>query len=131
MIFRSGIHAIAAVGNQGQLGFEDGLPWPRDPEDMKWFAAATKASDLCVVGHNTAKTLPVLSGRALVTDTKEAPLDLLKALSVELERQVVMIIGGAKTYARWTPYIKYWHITRIDYSGPADVWMPPLWQPGQ
>lgn len=36
------------------------------------------------------------------------------------------ICGGRKTYLQWLPYIERFYISRIDYSGQADVFMPEL-----
>lgn len=128
------IEAIACIGNQGQLGLNGKLPWGRDaaPGDLQWFRAMTLDADVCIVGVETAKTLPKLDGRELLTwssrNTRLNPLEYLNTFGVEYDLARVMVIGGAKTYRDWMPYIKRWHIGRADYDGIADVWMPPLWE---
>lgn len=117
------IHLIAAVGRSGQLGLDGTLPW-HEPEDLKWFKAMTMGQTL-VVGHNTAQGLPPLPGRNVhVMKRHDTPLPYIvmaKARGIDL-----WIIGGAKTYELWLPYIDRFHINRVDYDGPADAWMPTL-----
>lgn len=124
------IEAIACIGDRGQLGLEGKIPWTPDaaPGDLEWFKTMTMASDVCVVGHNTAVKMPVLAGRAVVVDLPRAdPIVFLRTLGFDPAKHRIMIIGGEKTYARWMSYISRWHIGRADYDGPADSWMPQLW----
>jgi dihydrofolate reductase len=41
--------------------------------------------------------------------------------------RIIWIAGGEQIYRLWMPYVRRCFITRVDYDGPADVWMPPLW----
>jgi len=113
------IHLIAAIGKRGQLGLDGKLPW-HDPNDLRWFREMTMGQ-VCVVGHRTAATLPPLPGRELVVCTGN-PLDAVCSIG---DRDI-WVIGGAKTYALWLPYVGRLHINVIDYNGPADTWMPAL-----
>lgn len=117
------IEAIVAIGNQGQIGLNGELPW-YDPEDLKWFREMTMGKT-CIVGYNTAQTLPELPGRRVICDSN-APCEII-IKSSQLHSEQVIIIGGAKTYQRWAPYITRWYIGRIDYDGPADSWFDPSW----
>lgn len=38
--------------------------------------------------------------------------------------QDVYVVGGARTFLAFGPYIQRWLIGKIDYDGPADVWFP-------
>ena len=123
--FRTQVNLIAAVGKNGQLGLNGHLPW-KDPEDLRFFKHMTM-NDLVIVGHNTFQTLPILPGRTVMIDpTDRSPEDVIATLSNDLW-ETVWIAGGAKTYARWMPYIRRFFITQVDYDGPADVYMPQLW----
>ncbi len=120
------INLIAAVGKRGQLGLEGRLPW-HDSADLKWFRQMTMGQ-IVVVGWNTYLGLPPLPGRSVYTmgrnETPEQTIERLPGADL-------WIIGGAKTYEKWLPYIDRFHINVIDYDGPADAWMPPLFaQPG-
>lgn len=115
------IHLIAAVGRSGQLGLDNKLPW-HCPEDLKWFKEMTMGQ-VVVVGHNTAQTLPPLPGRWIhVMGRDQTCQEVIEAFP-DLD---IWIIGGAKTYAKWLPYVDRFHINVIDYDGPADTWMPAL-----
>ena len=105
------IKAIVAIGNQGQVGLNGRLPW-HDKEDLKWFREQTMGK-VCVVGYNTAQTLPELPGRTVLIDRVDA------GYGVDLES--LMIIGGPKTYARWNHLVDEWLVSRVDYDGPADA----------
>lgn len=115
------IHLISAVGRSGQLGLDNKLPW-HCPEDLKWFKEMTMGQ-VVVVGHNTAETLPPLPGRKVYCMARgESPKDVIEAF----DGMDLWVIGGAKTYAKWLPYVDRFHINVIDYAGPADAYMPPL-----
>ncbi|MGL4753498.1 MAG: dihydrofolate reductase [Aeromonadaceae bacterium] len=120
----SKLFAIAAVGRSGQLGLNGALPW-HDREDLMWFREMTMGHE-CVVGHNTALSLPPLPGRLLVNariyQDAEALLDHLSICT-----QHVYLIGGAKTYAKFAPIVDRWYINRVEYDGPADTWFDPEW----
>ena len=116
------IEAIIAMGCNGEVGFEDGLPWPNNPEDMKWFKEITMGK-VCVVGHNTAKTLPYLRGRTVIKLCDwETPEDLIELF------QDLIIIGGPKTYKLWESYIDRYYISRIRGNYPADTYFKE-WAP--
>jgi dihydrofolate reductase len=119
------LELIAAVGRSGQLGLDGRLPW-NDPTDLRWFRHTTMGSAV-LVGHKTYQTLPPLPGRhVIVDDTSRAPEDVLA--QIERGHFTVFLAGGAKTYARYLHLVKRTHVALIDYDGPADVFMPPLWR---
>lgn len=117
------ISAIAAVGNNWQLGFNGGLPWPHHAEDMAWFREIT-AGKVMVAGHNTYRTIKHLDG------TLERKLMLLHDDSFEWEwhlnqrylDQGVVIVGGAYAYQQTATLIDQLYLSRIDYDGPADCY---------
>lgn len=118
------IHLIAAVGDKGQIGLDGVLPW-HDPQDLKWFKEMTMGQTL-LVGHNTAQTLPKLPGRLVVTLPRDYdPREIIRSIKKGDDRDL-WIIGGAKTYAKWMPYVDRFHINRVSYTGPADAWFPHL-----
>lgn len=127
------IKLIAAVGKNGELGLNGGLPWGNlFPEDRKQFRDMT-AGGVIIVGARTWPSVRHLDGthdRALLCDnTGVTPLEFLKLYRIELD-QTVWIAGGAKTYLRWLPLVGEKHITVLDWTGPADTWMPAkVWTP--
>ena len=109
------ISAIVAIGRRGQLGLNGCLPW-NDSSDLKWFREYT-AGKVVIVGSATAKKLPELPGRIVVVWHRDIrPSELVK------QYPDAVIIGGSTTYKAFSPYIKRWHISMIDYDGPADSW---------
>lgn len=109
------IEAIVAIGNSGQIGLNGKLPW-HCPEDLKWFREKTMGKT-CIAGYNTMQTLPELPGRYIIMDCTElTPPQFTHAYG-----QDIMIIGGAKTYARWAPFVDAWYVSMIDYDGPCDT----------
>ena len=116
------IEAIIAIGDNGEVGLNSRLPWPHNSEDLKWFKEITMGK-VCIVGKNTADTLPNLPGRTLIIpDRDETPQDLI-ALYSDL-----IVIGGPKTYKQWEPYIDRYYIARIrgDFTADAHLkgWAP-------
>lgn len=129
------VRLIAAVGRRGQLGLGDRLPW-HDPEDLRWFREQTTGCAV-VVGWRTYATIPNLPGRELwVWNGKDEPDVVLAAIHAGRQHArlptnaPIWIAGGAKTYAAFMPLVRRAVVTLVDYDGPADVWMPPLWQAG-
>lgn len=116
------IEAIIALDDKGNVGKGDGLPWPRNSEDMKWFKSITMGK-VCVVGHNTAVTLPLLPGRVVVTMDR----DLTPEILIDRYKSLI-VIGGPKTYKQWQPFIDRYYIARIRGTYPADTelkeWAP-------
>ena len=109
------ITAIVAIGCRGQLGLKGELPW-HDSADLKWFREYT-AGKVVIVGSATARKLPELPGRIVVVWHRDVkPADMVK------QHPDAVIIGGGTTYNAFSPYIKRWHISMIDYDGPADSW---------
>lgn len=116
------IYLIAAVGRQGQIGLNGRLPW-RHPEDLQWFKEQTMGK-VVVCGFNTAEHLPPLPGRRLhVMQRGETPESVIQCYS---HNQDLWVIGGAKTYQQWMPYVDRCLISLIDYDGPADAWFPSI-----
>lgn len=117
------IHLIAAVGKSGQIGLDGALPW-RAPEDLKWFRELTMGQTL-IAGYRTAQTLPPLPGRELLVMKRgDTPLPYL--VLAKTKNKDLWIIGGAQTYKLWAPYVDRFHISQIDYDGPADTYFPDI-----
>lgn len=118
------IECIIALADNGEVGLNNGLPWPHCSEDLRWFKSITLNKTL-IVGYNTALTLPNLPGRKLIVQSRdETPEDLI-AIYPDL-----IVIGGPKTYKQWEPYIDRYYIARIRGTYEADAhlkeWAPWL-----
>ncbi|WP_035713502.1 dihydrofolate reductase [Azorhizobium doebereinerae] len=126
------IRLIAAVGRRGQLGLDDELPW-RDPVDLAFFRNNTTFCTV-IVGRRTAEAVGTLPKRHVaIWDGKEEPAAFLAGIKQPhwAKGSPIWIAGGARTYRAFMPLVRTCVITRIDYDGPADTWMPPLWEPAR
>lgn len=99
------------------------MPW-MDKEDLRWFRDMTRDS-VVVLGRRTFETTRCWPDREkhlmLRAETPE------EVMSRYADRDYIWVGGGAVIYALWMPYVRRSFITRVDYDGPADSWMPPLW----
>ncbi|CUA90154.1 Dihydrofolate reductase [Chelatococcus sambhunathii] len=123
------VRLIAAVGRRGQIGLAGRLPW-HEPEDLAWFKAQTLGGAV-VMGFRTAHAVGALPGRVVVPWLGDDPQAIIDRIAREHPGRIVWIAGGAKTYAHFMSYVRRAVITLVDYDGPADVWMPPLWEGAQ
>lgn len=117
------VKLIAAVGNFGQIGQGGKLPW-YDRRDLEHFKALTMGG-ICVVGKNTAATLPTLPGRDVYIWRRA---DNCQAFAEANADRSIWICGGAGIYKTWRPFVSMSIITHIDYNPKADVYMPFLWR---
>lgn len=132
------IKSIFAVDSQGGLGKAGTLPWPRDPEDLRWFRKNT-LGHVVVMGRNTwmdpmlPKPLPdrinvvvanqdhhacdaahrVIYGNNLVQE--------LGRLQSDHPHKTVWIIGGARLLETTWDLVQEAYITRIYDSYDCDV----------
>ena len=119
------ISLIAALDDKGGMGLNGGLPWPHNPADMKWFREATMGK-VVIVGSVTAATLPELPGRTVVTvDRHDTPLEIIEMLENQGVQEAV-VIGGARTYITWLPYVDRFLIGRIRGEYECDTYCEEL-----
>ena len=119
------ISLIAALDDNGGIGLKGGLPWPKNSADLKWFKEVTMGKTV-IVGHNTYEKLPPLPGRTLrVLNRDDEPAHVISELvSAGVEEAVV--IGGAKTYRTWLPYVDRFYISRIRGEFELDTYCDEL-----
>lgn len=131
------INLIAAVGERGEIGFKNRIPWLDDPNivnvtkaDLAWFAKQT-ADDTLVVGSRTYREM-LRMGFQPKTRTvwcwhrTEAPGEVIFTLMDKLPGKDIWICGGAQTYRAFMPYVQRFYVSRIPWTGEADTFMPPL-----
>jgi dihydrofolate reductase len=128
--------AIAAVSSNGYIGKGSALPWPKIPQDFKFFRIVTQYNVDCVVGARTYIDLPKLPKRkiTLVSNRGQLPtspnkngLEYSRVIrpsdipSLASERCVC--IGGAKTYELCFPYCSDLLLTIVkkDYEGDVEL----------
>jgi len=129
------VNLIAAVGDNGEIGLSEGLPWERDQEDMRFFYEQTRGGSL-IMGARTARALnwhesQILSGGRIVFHYHGAdPLKVIEQIQQIKPHSAIWICGGTFTYRMFLPYVRRCFITRNKYNGNADSFMPPLWGQG-
>lgn len=125
------IVAIAAVGQNGVIGLNGLIPWPKQDGDLPLFQDVTLGGAL-IMGARTIASLPKrvdLGDRTLWTwvgfrEGHEGPIALIERVARSDPGRTIFIGGGAATYAAFAKYTNELIITRVNYSGPGDRWFP-------
>lgn len=129
------IKAIAAIGNQRQLGMLGRIPW-HNPEDLKMFHETVKGKPI-VCGRKTYEGLPAFLKEEveIAVVSKEKQKDptfksVEEAILYFKDKEEVWICGGAGIYKHC---IENWMLdelwlSHIDYNGYADVYFPEYYQ---
>lgn len=99
--------AIVSVASDYSIGYTDGSLIFRNREDLMFFSGFTQGK-ICIVGYNTHSTLPHLANREVILDTRGDFLNLR-----DLGEDVV-VIGGAKTYKKYSKQIEELFLTEFD-----------------
>lgn len=130
--------AIAAMAENRAIGKNETLPWEPIKEDFKWFKEFTTGKIL-VVGHKTFVSLKALKNRNLIVLTRfEYPdtydvihnmafcyRDLQNIVNLDsTHKGELIVIGGAKTYELFFPYITEFYVTHVKGTYEADTFMP-------
>lgn len=129
------IIGIVAIADNLAIGKEGKLPW-HYPADLRHFKRTTTGS-VIVMGSNTWRSIgKPLPNRLNVVLSRRAQLDSADDLlflrdegeAVDLSRFLkcdLYVIGGAKIYSAFAPYIDTWVVTEIPETVEnADVFMP-------
>lgn len=118
--------AILAVNSQNIIGVDGELPWMFNPKDMAWFVKHTRGCDV-VMGSSTwfsDMPAPLPGRRNWVISTQSInsfpgaegvftdPNDFVVSASTPN----TWVIGGARTYNSFAPYINQWYITRVQHQ---------------
>lgn len=138
--------AIVATDRNGIIGKGDSIPW-HCSEDLKWFKEFTWNKRL-IVGNNTWNHLPELKHRNLAVITSDpyflesswgdssgydfvrnsgfitcSPDFIINLLDKEknFEYDDFTVIGGARTYKTFLPYITEFYQTIVDVESDGDV----------
>jgi dihydrofolate reductase len=126
---------IAAVGRNGAIGVDGGLPW-RIPEDLARFKKLTMGHAL-VMGRATFESIGrPLPGRTNIVLTRRANWShddvevagsVDEALAIAASRgQDAYIAGGAEVYRQTLGIADRLEITEVDLSPEGDTWFPPV-----
>lgn len=135
------ISIIAAIGENNELGKNNGLIW-NIPKDLKFFREKTSGSPI-VMGRNTFNSLPkILPGRlhivlsdnddfnkevndnVIVVHDKDKLFELCNNMGADKE---VFVVGGASIYRMFIDIADKLYITHIEESdSSADVYFPEI-----
>lgn len=139
------ISLILAIADNGCIGKDNSLPWPRISEDMKWFKTHT-TDKIVLMGSKTWYSLPKkpLPNRVNVVASSKLPSTFRDGdLGAEPEmvvngsaeemiakiqarwpdQQELMIIGGAEIYKLFRPLADRMYVTRIGKAFDGDCFL--------
>jgi len=125
---------IAAIGKKLEIGFQNDLPW-RISKDLQNFKNLTMGHFLLMgrkTYHSIGKALP---GRKLIILTSDPyyeagehfvahSLDEAICIAERKKETELMVCGGAKVYKDCLPLANKLYLSKIDYTGDADVYFP-------
>lgn len=137
------ITTILAIAENGVIGSEGTIPWPKIKEDMTWFVQKTKGQ-VIVMGKKTwisLGDLKPLKNRLNFVVTSQPMLHVaeangtlngylgngLKALEQQYKKEII-IIGGAEIYNQCFPFCEKIYLTRVkgNYEGNVKIDINPV-----
>lgn len=108
------MRGIIAVNKLGYIGLNGHLPW-KSSEDLQHFKKLTMGGKL-LVGYNTSKLLPDLSGREIIIDDDYDPY-------IRYD-EIDWCIGGKSTYEKYCNRFTELHISHINDETIGDTKAP-------
>jgi dihydrofolate reductase len=135
---------IAAMGRNGVIGVDGGLPW-RLPSDLKRFKAVTMGRPV-IMGRKTHESIGrPLPGRQNIVVTRRTEYqagsvivahslgDALAIARSENPSGEIFVIGGGELYAEAMPMAGKLYITHVDAEPKGDTRFPDIdpafWRP--
>lgn len=120
------IVAIFAVDDEGGIGKNGQLPWPRNKEDMKWFRQTTQGQ-VVVMGKTTWDSpdmpcpLPNRTNVVITNSTDDLGVlqvsgnvcNNLKVIETKYPTNSIFVIGGASIITQSLPVLDKIYLTRI------------------
>lgn len=127
--------ALAAMSKNRVIGKNGALPWPKIPDDMKFFKNMTIGRKYCVVGRTTYQTLPPLKGREILVVTQDAKhivpnenLSFYDTIHPDAVYRMAdyphVCIGGGLTYELCLPHCTDLYLTFVKQFYEGDTVMP-------
>jgi len=129
------IIGIVAVDRNGAIGKGGKLPWHYSA-DMKFFKETT-TGHACVMGYKTWLTLKKpLPNRLNIVLSRQSQVESQNSVIVMRDVESVLayarnlkcdlfVIGGAKVYESFLPYIEKWIVTEVPLTvEDADAFVP-------
>lgn len=127
------ISIIAAIGKNNELGLNNKLIWHLSG-DMKFFKTITSGKTV-IMGRKCFESLPnLLPNRKNIIITsnpnyKVSGAEVINSFKdainyIENSTEDIFIIGGAKIYEEFLPYVENIYLTEINAESNADVYFP-------
>ena len=127
------VSIIAAVGKNNELGLNNNLIWHLSG-DMKFFKTMTTGKTV-IMGRKCFESLPnILPNRKNIIITSNPNYKVNGAIIINSIKDVItyienndediFIIGGAKIYEEFLPYVQNIYLTEINAESLADVYFP-------
>ena len=128
------ISAIAAVSEDGVIGYQGKLPWSL-PADLKRFRATTWGKPI-IMGRKTHESLgKVLPGRVNIVLTRDSGLqarDCLVArnpdealrLAMREGAEEAVVIGGSEVFGDFLPRCSKLYLTVVEGEFEGDAYFP-------
>jgi dihydrofolate reductase len=131
------INAIFATDEEGGMGLNGSMPWPRNDKDLDWFKINT-SGHIVVMGRGTwdasdmPKPLPKRENWVVTSGTIEPdlngahvwrnePFKLLYKLERDNPNKIVWVIGGAKLLTSLTGLFDRMYVTRFEGAYGCDA----------
>ena len=124
---------ILAVDENGAIGKDGGLPWPKIKEDLAWFRHVTMYYRCCVMGRGTWDALgrKGLEGRQCRVVSKSLHLENNGSYNVDVHytdspkhlSYIDIVVGGASLYSRYAAEAGVVFLTRVKGKLDADTYV--------
>ncbi|PRY63632.1 dihydrofolate reductase [Knoellia remsis] len=128
------VSLIAAVGRNGVIGAEGGMPWHL-PEDFRFFKRTTMGHPM-VMGRKTFESIGrVLPGRRTIVVTRQADWrhadvetahSFAEGLDLAGPGEEVFVVGGGEIYRQAMPFAHRLLITEVDQAPEGDATFPDI-----
>lgn len=129
------IIGLFAVDQANGMGFNDSLPWPRNPEDMRWFKSTTE-NQVVVMGrktwnsrdmpvplpkrHNVLVTNQFIDQDSITQIRGDIPTGLV-SIQEDFPDKNIYVIGGPDILVQAEPVLEQVLLTRIPGEYLSDV----------
>lgn len=125
---------IAAIGYNNELGIDNHLLW-KIPEDLAFYKKMTMGKNI-IMGRKTFESMPVkaFAGRkpiVLTTHNIDSMCDVVCFDSFDKLLEYIydtnedfMVVGGAKVYELFIPYVEDMYLTEVQNEYIADTYFP-------
>jgi dihydrofolate reductase len=131
------IALVVALGDNGALGKDGGLPWRSQSTDLRYFRKVTLGKPI-IMGRRTFESLGrVLDQRlnivlsrdrtylvpgAIVAPSLDAGLEIARRAAQEAGVSEIMVIGGDDVFREVLPLASRIYLTEVHAAPEADTW---------